>query len=270
MKRPRHSDRAGCGIERLWRHAAGRFHPDTPRRILVLGDSHVRVFEHPWFAFALPQVRFDIEYVPGATAIGIVNRHSTTSALIRFTEVLAASRHDWILVNLGEVDTAYSLWKLVDFRGVALEVLLDEATQNYCAFIADVSARHRLAVLSAPLPTLADQAAPQDDTAQMRRQVNATRRERTELANAFNARIGAFCRANDVPFLDSSRDALGPDGLVKRSWCRWRGFDHHYERWPYARCLTRQLKSLCRAEQTRGVNRRPLATRPDTKHGELL
>lgn len=268
MTRAGHAGGMRRRIELLWRNAVGRFQPGAPLRILVLGDSHVRVFEHPWFAFALPRVSFDIEYVPGATAIGIVNRHSTTSALIRFTEVLARSSYDWVLLNLGEVDTAYSLWKLVDFRGSPLKELLEEAAGNYCAFIADVSERHRVAVLSAPLPTLTDQAAPQDDTAAVRRQVSATRRERTDLATAFNSRIGAFCRAGDVPFLDSSPDALGPDGLVKPSWCRWRGFDHHYERWPYARCLTRQLKELFRSEPARDVAHRTLVTRPDAGHGE--
>ncbi|WP_232515204.1 SGNH/GDSL hydrolase family protein [Burkholderia ambifaria] len=229
---------------RVWRRCAALVCKRPPRRVLVLGDSHVRVFEHAWFAVRLPKVQFDIEYVPGATAIGIDNRHSTTSALLRFMNRLQSSRHDWVLLNLGEVDTAYSLWKLVEFRSCPIPVLLDEAVRNYCDFIAEVVAAHRVAVLSAPLPTLANQAAPRDETAAVRQQVSATQRERTKLAREFNGRIEGYCRAHGIPYLDSSSDALGADGLVKRSWRHPRRYDHHYAHGPYARCLARQLKVL--------------------------
>ncbi|WP_346778719.1 SGNH/GDSL hydrolase family protein [Burkholderia sp. Ac-20353] len=246
---------------RVWRRLALPAHPGYRARVLILGDSHVRVFEHIWFAVSLPRVRFDIEYVPGATAIGIENRNSITSALLRFTDRLASSRHDWVLLNLGEVDTAYSLWKLVEFRSCPIPELLDEAIRNYCDFILEVAASHRVAVLSAPLPTLADQAAPRDETAAVRQQVSASQRERTELALEFNARVKAFCEAHDVPYLDSSPHALGPDGLVKQSWRHRRRFDHHYARAPYARCLAKQLKALFRKPAARRAA--PTATERD-------
>ncbi|RQS67989.1 SGNH/GDSL hydrolase family protein [Burkholderia sp. Bp8963] len=249
---------------RVWRRLALPTHPGYRARVLVLGDSHVRVFEHVWFAISLPRVRFDIEYVPGATAIGIENRNSITSALLRFTDRLALSRHDWVLLNLGEVDTAYSLWKLVEFRSCPIPELLDEAIRNYCDFITEVAASHRVAVLSAPLPTLADQAAPCDETAAVRQQVSASQRERTELALEFNARVRAFCEAHDVPYLDSSPYALGPDGLVKQSWRHRRRFDHHYARAPYARCLAKQLKALFRKPAARRAG--PTATERDEVH----
>jgi len=250
----------------IWRSLTARFQPELPRHVLVMGDSHVRVFEHTWFAFSMPRVHFDIEYVPGATAIGIDNRHSITSALSRFIDTLAQSHHDWILLNLGEVDTAYSLWKLADFRSCSIEELLEEAVSHYCDFITDVRAAHRVAVLSAPLPTLADQAAPQDETAAVRQQVAATQRQRTDLALEFNARIKAFCDAHDVPYLDSSAEAQGADGLVKRSWLSRRGFDHHYARWPYARCLARQLRVLL-SEQRAGLDPTRIST---PSHEEAL
>lgn len=231
-------------LARMWRYALTRILRSQARRVLVLGDSHVRVFEHPWFLFRLPFVEFDIEYVPGATAIGIVNLDSASTALARFTKALAHRPHDWVFLNLGEVDTAYSLWRLVDFRGVSIGVLFDDAIRNYCNFIAKIVANHRVAVLSAPLPTLSDPAGPQDETAAVRQQVTATRRERTDLAMAFNERIAIFCREIGVPFLDSSEFALGGDRFVKASWCTRGRYDHHYARFPYARCLARQINDL--------------------------
>jgi hypothetical protein len=233
-------------LRRAWRFIATRITMIRLANVLVLGDSHVRVFEHFWFALVLPAAEFDIEYVPGATAIGIDNRHSITSALLRFTDRLKTSRHDFVVLNLGEVDTAYSLWKLVEIRSCSVAALLDEAIHNYCDFIAEVAVSHRVVVLSAPLPTLADQAAPRDETAAVRQQVAATQSERTELALEFNARVRAFCETIGVAYLDSSDEALGSDRLVKASWRRHGQFDHHYARGPYARCLASQLKPFVR------------------------
>src|SRR5690606_18106421 len=63
--------------------------PSAWRRVLVIGDSHVRVFEHWWFRWAMPLVRFDVVYVPGGTATGLPHPRSATRARTRFDDALA-------------------------------------------------------------------------------------------------------------------------------------------------------------------------------------
>ncbi|WP_230945050.1 SGNH/GDSL hydrolase family protein [Burkholderia territorii] len=211
--------------------------------VLVIGDSHVRVFEHAWFQIMLPNVRFTVEYVPGATAIGIINRHSITSAWSRFDSALDEIERDLAIVNLGEVDTGYSLWRLVETRGDLMSEIFDRAINNYCEYIGDLSKRGRILVLSAPLPTLNDYTAQKNRGNAIREPVDASLRQRTELTLQFNARVKAFCANIGVLYLDTSPSALGADGIVKDSWRR-KDLDHHYARWPYARDLARRLAPL--------------------------
>ena len=161
---------------RAWLHARARL------RVLVLGDSHVRVFEHWLFLVGLPRTAFDIVYVAGGTATGVRNLKSISGAYRRFRDSLENSLHDVVLVNLGEVDTAYTIWKRADREGTSVDMMLDTAVRNYTGFIQEVSAAHRVIVLSAPLPTLTDQAINPDPEVTMRQEVSASQLDRTRLA----------------------------------------------------------------------------------------
>lgn len=219
-------------------------HARATVRVLVLGDSHVRVFEHWLFLLGLPRTAFEVLYVAGGTASGVRNLKSITGAYRRFRDGLERGAHDLVLVNLGEVDTAYTIWRRADRDGTPVDAMLEAAVRNYCAFIDEVAAGHRVAVLSAPLPTLADQAINPDPDVKMRQEVTASQRDRTRLALRFNARIETFCAERGLPYLSSDAAALGPDGLVRRSWCRRGRPDHHYARLPYAWWLLMALRGL--------------------------
>jgi hypothetical protein len=223
---------------RAWLHARAKV------RVLVLGDSHVRVFEHWLFLLAMPRTAFEVEYVAGGTASGMGNRKSISGAYRRFSERLASSPHDLVLLNLGEVDTAYTIWRRADLKGIEVETMFEAAVQHYLRFIDEVAPTHRLIVLSAPLPTLADQAINPDPEVKMRQEVSASQLDRTRLAQRFNSRISAFCAERGIPYLSSDAAALGPDGVVRSSWCRRDRPDHHYARLPYAWWLLRALRGL--------------------------
>lgn len=218
------------------------------RRVLVLGDSHVRVFEHWLFLVGLPRMALDVVYVAGGTAGGVRNLKSVSGAYLRFRDALEGGTYDFVLVNLGEVDTAYTIWRRADRDGAAVDVMLEAAIRNYCAFIDEVAVGHRVVVLSAPLPTLADQALNPDPDVRMRQEVSASQRDRTQLALRFNARVAAFCAARGIAHLSSDAAALGPDGVVRPSWCRHDRPDHHYARLPYAWWLVRALRHLGTAD----------------------
>jgi hypothetical protein len=211
-------------------------------RVLVLGDSHVRVFEHWLFLLGLPRTAFEVLYVAGGTASGVRNLKSSTGAYRRFRDGLEKGPHDLVLVNLGEVDTAYTIWRRADRDGTPIDTMLEAAVRNYCAFINEVAAAHRVVVLSAPLPTLADQAVNPDPDVKVRQEVSASQFDRTQLALRFNQRIAEHCGRLGIPYLSSDAAALGPDGVVRANWCRRDRPDHHYARLPYAWWLLRALR----------------------------
>ena len=209
---------------------------------LVLGDSHVRVFEHWWFLWALPRVRWDIVYVAGGTAAGLANRHSVTGARARFLHALQDTPHDAVIVNLGEVDTGYNIWARAARDGVEPRQMMEQAAQRYTAFLDEIAPQHRLIVLGAPLPTLPDAFEPRDDVGAMRQQLPHSLRERTRLTLAFNDLMAAACAARGIVHLDDRAASLGPDGCVRPSWQRRDRADHHYDRARYARWLARALR----------------------------
>lgn len=227
-----------------WRGAWTALAGGAEFRVLAIGDSHVRVFEHWYFALRLPRTAIDIAYVPGATAIGIHNLNSRTGARRTFRDVLASRPADLVIVHLGEVDTAYTLWARAARSGRPVQALADAAVERYWNFLREIRRKHRVAVLSACLPTLPDQGALGDEVASVRRTVEASQRERTQLALSFNRSLQQRCAGVGMPFLDSSEAALGADGLVRPSWVKQGAHDHHYARLPFARWLAPKLAQL--------------------------
>ena len=215
--------------------------------VLVLGDSHVRVFEHWWLMWAMPRVRWHIEYVAGGTATGLPNPRSQTQAAPRFLAALQSVAHDAVLLNLGEVDTGYTIWARAARDGQDPQRLMAQAAEHYIAFIAQLATRHRLLVISAPLPTLPDHFDPRDAVGLSRRALPHTQAERTALTLAFNDRGAAACATLGVPYLDDRSASQGTDGCVKPAWQRRDRADHHYRRSTYARWLARALRPHLRA-----------------------
>lgn len=212
------------------------------RRVLVIGDSHVRVFEHWWFMWAWPRVHFDVVYVPGGTATGLPNPRSATRARSRFDEALARGGHDCVILNLGEVDMGYTIWARAARDGTDPQQMLEQAVQRYTHFIAGLAGRHRLIVLGAPLPTLPDGFEPTAQPVTTRKALQQPLARRTDLTLAFNDAVACACAALNVPHLDDRGVSLGPGGTVRAAWRRRSRPDHHYARGPYARWLAAALR----------------------------
>ncbi|TFY99916.1 SGNH/GDSL hydrolase family protein [Ramlibacter rhizophilus] len=236
-------------LARRWRRHCDRH---ARRSVLVLGDSHVRVFEHWWFMWALPDVRWHITYVPGGTATGLYNAGSQTQSRARFEAALREHpRPELVLLNLGEVDTGHTVWARSQHGKGSVDALLHQAVDAYCRYIGELARRCRLAVIGAPLPTLPDDFVPGDAVATTRRAVSMTQAERTALTLAFNDRVAAECRALGVPHLDDRAESLGAAGTVRREWVRPDMPDHHYHRFTYARWLARSLAPLLTDDRSR-------------------
>lgn len=231
-------------IGSMWRNWCDR---RARTSVLVLGDSHVRVFEHWLFMFYLPRVRWHIVYVPGGSASGLYNRDSLSQAFERFEQARATVKADWVILNLGEVDAGHAIWARAQRSGRPIAAMLDDAVDKYIRYIQELAPQCRLIVLSAPLPTLSDDFQPQDAAARTRRAVTMSQRERTALTLAFNDRVGQACHAIGVTYLDDRARSLGQDGLVRRKWVNKAFADHHYHRKIYARWLSRSLRPILAA-----------------------
>ncbi len=71
------------------------------QEILVLGDSHSPVFNHPLFKNTFPDLSFNVVTVIGATASGLENPNSTTQAYPIFRDAVKNSTAKQVIVMLG-------------------------------------------------------------------------------------------------------------------------------------------------------------------------
>lgn len=226
---------------RRWRAECDKKAEQT---VLVLGDSHVRVFEHWWFMWALPRIRWHISYVPGGTASGLYNPNSITQTYARLMQGVHDVPCQWVIVNLGEVDTGYGIWVRAERHARDPYTLMAQAAQRYGRFIEELASMRRVIVLSAPLPTLPDTFVAGDDVLSRRQALQRSQLERTELTLALNNRMAELCASKGLYYLDDRTASLGADGLVKPAWLKRQATDHHYDRKTYAKWLARQLKPL--------------------------
>ncbi len=230
--------RAGDALDRV-RVARGR----RNNRVLVLGDSHAGVFRHP--SWRTVPVLLDVHAIGGATLTGLGNAQSASGARKHFDSTLTravATRRppNAIVTLLGEVDCGFILWRRQERTGTPLDALLDQAVDNYRALVAEARTVAPVAVVSAPLPTLTD-LTQIGDYAGQRRDIKATRPERTALARNLNARCAAMAREIDATFVDLDPASLGPDGEVSELLVGLDPRDHHYDAVVYARLLQRAL-----------------------------
>lgn len=221
------------GLARLQRALA-------KQRVLVIGDSHAKIFRHWSFLLGMPAVHFQVCAVGGATASGLANPHSRTQAYNRFEAALASHPHDRLLVQLGEVDTGFVIWYRAAKYQAGVEEMLDLAVQTYTEFLSRLGDPGRLLVLSAPLPTIADDNA-WGEVADLRKEVTASQQQRTELTLRFNARVAAFCRERGITHVNLDGDALGEDGVVRRDLLHPDRNDHHYHPRRYAALIRARL-----------------------------
>jgi hypothetical protein len=216
----------------------------APHNVLVLGDSHARVFKHWWFDALFPLTRYDVCIVGGATASGLHNPNSKTQAYAHFRDALARVQTDSVVFLLGEVDTGYVIWFRAERRAGTVEEMLALAIDTYCDFLRSVAeSGKKVTVVSAPLPTIED-GAPKGEVAENRREVQASQRARTELTLEFNRRMSLRCGDLGYEFVDLDSQSLGPNGLVVRRLLNPDPADHHFAPEPYARMLAWRLRRL--------------------------
>jgi hypothetical protein len=212
--------------------------------ILVLGDSHSRVFRHWRFAVAFPRVAFTVCDVGGATASGLANPNSKTQAYSRFREALSGASPDWIVVSLGEVDTGFVIWYRAEKYKAPVDEMLGLAIEKYTEFLRDLHSSHRrIVVVSAPLPTIED-GNTWGEVANQRKEVAASLLERTDLTLRFNKAIERFAHENRVVFVGLDSASLSRNGAVRPELKSRDPLDHHYDQSRYAKLIVRELKRV--------------------------
>ncbi len=212
------------------------------KKILVIGDSHVVVFNNREFLISNPLTHYEVCSVGGATVSGLENPNSKTQAYQIYREKVAEKKYDEIIIMIGEVDTGFVIWYRAQKYGEAINMMLDKAIINYKKLITEMSEHANVKVVSVPLPTLDDDSA--GEVAMARKEINVSQKDRTNLTIEFNRKIKEFCDEQAIPCLNLDPFSIGEDGLVLKELKNSNPLDHHYDTSAHAKLIIKQLEHI--------------------------
>jgi hypothetical protein len=179
------------------------------KKILVLSDSHGEVFEYINDNNLLLPHLINVKMVGGATAYGLNNNKSKTNALKRYIdEVEKFNCYNIILIQLGEIDCSFLLWKKLETSSLSMEELLDKSINGYRRLILKLKEMDKnIIITGAVLPTIKDNQKNPDNIS-IRNSINTTQLERTILTYEFNNRLKQLAFKNNIKYIDISNDCI--------------------------------------------------------------
>jgi len=213
------------------------------QEILVLGDSHTPIFNHPLFKERFPKLFFNVLTVIGATASGLENPNSKTMAYPIFREAVEQSAAQQVIIMLGEVDTGFVIWYRAQKYRESVATMMAKAVASYSRFLLELSERFKVVCISTPLPTIQD-GNDWGDIANARREVTASQVERTALTLEFNRIMQGFCLQNGIRYIMLDDVSLGDGGIVKADLLNSDSSNHHYDAEQYSRLLVEGLTGV--------------------------
>lgn len=203
------------------------------KSILVLGDSHTSVFNHINKKRLMSDVEFSVVTVGGATAQGACNPNSKTNALAKFKEKLASEKkHDGVMVMLGEVDCGFVIWYRKEKYNTSIEEQLDNSVTKLFEFIDnEVRTKYdaeQITVIGANLPTLFDHRNGSNEVANLRKEVKANIRDRTDLTLRYNDILKNESKKRGYKYIDIVQETMDPNTkLVDKQYLHENENDHH-------------------------------------------
>jgi hypothetical protein len=195
-----------------------------------VGDSHFRPTRWASENGLFEPYKCDFKMVGGATAIGLRHPTSKTEALKVFRSALFPFAPDVIpIFQLGEVDCGFVIWLRSQRYRESIQDQLNQSLDAYMRFLIEVrdGGYSNLVVSSAMLPTIKDGQL-DGQVAAIRREVEATQEERTDMTLIYNRRLSDLCRSEGLRFLDFTPDLLDPaTRLIRESYRNEQIDDHH-------------------------------------------
>lgn len=217
------------------------------KHFLCLGDSHIRVFEHIKKHKLIPKAKFSVLEVPGATAQGMINPNSKTNALKVFRNRLNTAKKSQTLVfQLGEVDCGFVIWYYAKKKNISVDEQLHRSLLSYSDFLSAIATLgfQEIVVLSAPPPTIE---AGQDwgEIANARREVSASKKERTALTLRYNQLVAQLCAKYGYCYVDVTTELINNvTGLIDEKFLNLNKMDHHLSDKFYSEAIVGKFKAI--------------------------
>jgi hypothetical protein len=200
------------------------------KKIHCLGDSHTSMFEYMSKNQVWIHTQFNFCIVPGATALGLANPKSKTNALTIFQKyIFSLPKNETLLFCLGEVDCGFLIWLLAQKNHCSVEEKFNLSLQNYLSFLKSVKQQgfKKILICSTPLPTIFDNP-DWGEVAELRREIKATLRQRTDLTIEYNKKLYECSCREDYKFINLEKDILDTQtGVINHKFRHPNPLNHH-------------------------------------------
>lgn len=201
-------------------------------KILCCGDSHTKVFEY--CNQKTRRFLFDICIVEGATAQGAVNPNSKTDALKIFTNKIANTKSDKLLIMLGEVDCGFVIWVRSKRYNISVNEQITTSINNLFTFLDNIVIKSKyknedIIITGANLPTIKD-STDKKILNGARSEVDISQSERTKKTLEYNQLLQNKCEKNGYIYIEITKEIMGEDGIIKEEYLSSNPSDHHLDK----------------------------------------
>lgn len=202
------------------------------QQVLVLGDSHARVFKY--FNQKNGYQKYIVCEVGGATAQGAVNPNNQTNSLVEFKKQLQEVKKEncsHIAIMLGEVDCGFVIWVRAKRHNISIDEQLNNSVDNLFRFIEEevlpFFKAEQVILLGSVLPTIKDNTA-KKFLKGARSEVENSQQERTELTLRYNQLLLEHAQQKGYHYVDISTETTDPNtNLVAETFLSENTNDHH-------------------------------------------
>lgn len=241
-------------LKSVMSESAKRFSQIYSKRVLVLGDSHTKVFEIGRWRELTPAIYWDVVSVEGATLSGLSNPNSKTQSMPIFNWALSKNNYKAVVFQLGEVDLGFVIHYRAKFNNSDVTEAFNKAIENYKSLVLAARKKAPVVVMSTCLPTISDESV--GDVVNARKEVDVSQLQRTEMSVKFNKVMHDWCVEQGIHFIDFDIYTLGPDGLIKKEFLNKNEADHNYDKNNFVKLINKHLLPVLRNEINRKVSKK--------------
>ena len=201
------------------------------KKILVLSDSHGGVFEYIFENDLFVPHYINVDMVGGATAWGLNKENSTTESFEKYKRIMKICKDfDIVIIQLGEVDSAFIWWKKME-AGLSKEEVLEHSIKGIKKLIEYIQNNHRFKIILAGtvLPTLKEGQMSKGKDVELRKKVNIPQIEKTKIILEYNEKMKKLANEYNLDYIDITEETLNPNtGVIDDRFIRHDIVDHHH------------------------------------------
>ena len=200
------------------------------KKILILSDSHGGVFEYIHDNNLLNPHIINAEIIGGATAYGLAKEHSKTNSFNKYKNGLQRFKsYNTILIQLGEVDASFILWKKMQSENLSIEQTIQLSIFGYEKLIKHLKSLNNKTIIitGAILPTLKD-SQKAGESAVLRNTINISQLKRTNLILKYNEALQKLSNQYNLSYIDITNETINKNtGMIKDYYLHDSKIDHH-------------------------------------------